>query len=98
MHWLDLSGKKIPGKLQSFSQTHPLLPQLLLLSGILHWLDLVLLSLRHCHPTETLVVETLLHVRNLVLSCLLGFGMHQLYSPRTLAWSTGAGKPAMCLP
>ena len=40
MHWLDLSGKKIPGKLQSFSQTHPLLPQLLLLSGILHWLDL----------------------------------------------------------
>ena len=37
---MDLSGKKIPGKLQSFRQSHLLLPQLLLLSGILHWLDL----------------------------------------------------------
>ena len=40
----------ILGKLQCRSQTHPLLPQLLLLRGVLYWLDLVLLSLRHCHP------------------------------------------------
>ena len=40
----------ILGNLQCRSQTHPLLPQLLLLRGVLYWLDLVLLSLRHCHP------------------------------------------------
>ena len=70
----NLPAKKLAGKLQSFGQTHPLVPQLLLLSPLLGWLDLVLLSLGHCHPMvpRLLLLDPLLHLWNLVLSHLLG--------------------------
>ena len=70
----NLPAKKLAGKLQSFGQTHPLVPQLLLLSPLLRWLDLVLLSLGHCHPMvpRLLLLDPLLHLWNLVLSHLLG--------------------------
>ena len=45
------TGKRLAGKLESFGQHHLVLPQVLLLSSLLHWLDLVLLSL--CHSLST---------------------------------------------
>ena len=43
------TGKRLAGKLESFGQHHLMLPQVLLLSSLLNWMDLVLLSLNKKH-------------------------------------------------
>ena len=45
------TGKRLAGKLDSFGQHHLVLPQVLLLSSLLNWMDLVLLSLSHSLST-----------------------------------------------
>ena len=73
----NLPAKKLAGKLQSFGQTHPLVPQLLLLSPLLHWLDLVLLS--QTHPMQKPKL-------NLVLFHLIWFHLHQPGIASLLHW------------
>ena len=62
-------GRKLAGNLQSLGQSHPMVPQILLLSLLLHLRNLVLLSLGHCHSMvpRLLLLNPLLHLRNLVL-------------------------------
>ena len=43
------TGRKLAGNLQSLGQSHPMVPQILLLSPLLHLRNLVLLSLGQCH-------------------------------------------------